>query len=66
MYPSKEQVSCFYCEWVGRRDKSKDHWKSQHPNENYKLKISENNLEKLESINSTVVKAVFRMLTNAS
>ncbi|CAF1669605.1 unnamed protein product [Rotaria sp. Silwood1] len=46
MYPSKQQVSCFYCEWVGRKDKAKDHWKKYHPEEKFKLKISENNLTK--------------------
>ncbi|CAF1194179.1 unnamed protein product [Rotaria sordida] len=46
MYPSKQQVSCFYCEWVGRKDKAKNHWKKYHPEERFKLKISENNLTK--------------------
>jgi len=45
MYPSKEQVSCFHCEWVGRKDKSKEHCKSKHPEQKFKLKISENSLQ---------------------
>jgi hypothetical protein len=47
MYTSKQQVSCFYCDWVGRKDKAKEHLKKkQHPEEAFKLKISENNLIK--------------------
>jgi hypothetical protein len=46
MYPSKQEVSCFYCEWVGRKDKAKEHCKKKHPEETFKLKISENNLTK--------------------
>jgi len=46
MYPSKQQVSCFYCEWVGRKDKAKEHWQKKHPEETFKLKISENSLAK--------------------
>jgi ferritin len=46
MYPSKQIVSCFYCEWVGRKDKAQEHWKKKHPDEKFKLKISENNLIK--------------------
>ena len=46
MFPSKEQVTCFYCDWNGRRDKAKDHCKKQHPDKKLKLKMAENNMEK--------------------
>ena len=46
MYLSKQQVSCFYCEWIGRKDKAKEHWRKKHPQESFKLKISENSLAK--------------------
>jgi len=46
MYPSKEQVSCFYCEWGGRKGKSREHCTTKHPNEKFKLKISKNDLRK--------------------
>jgi hypothetical protein len=46
MFPSKQPVSCFYCEWIGRKDKAKEHWKKKHPEETFKLKISENSLKK--------------------
>ena len=46
MYPSKQKVSCSFCEWVGRKDKAKEHWRKKHPEETFKLKVSENNLTK--------------------
>jgi hypothetical protein len=46
MFPSKEQVSCFYCDWNGRKDKAKDHCTRNHPGEKFKLKLAENNMEK--------------------
>jgi hypothetical protein len=46
MFPSKEQVTCFYCDWNGRKDKAKDHCKKQHPGKDFKLKLAENNMEK--------------------
>ena len=46
MYPSKEKVTCFYCDWNGRKDKAKDHCKKYHPGETFKLKLVENNMEK--------------------
>ncbi len=46
MYPSKYQVSCFYCEWIGRKDKAKEHWRKKHPEKKFKLKVSENSLIK--------------------
>ena len=46
MYPIKYQVSCFYCERVGREDKAKEHWGKKHPEKKFKLKIPENNLSK--------------------
>ncbi len=47
MCTSKQQVSCFYFHWVRRKDKAKEHLKKkQHPEEAFKLKISENNLTK--------------------
>ena len=46
MFPSKEAVTCFYCDWNGRKDKAKDHHKKQHPDKTFKLKIAENNMEK--------------------
>jgi hypothetical protein len=46
MFPSKEQVTCFYCDWNGRKDKAKDHCKKQHPDKKFKLRIAENNMEK--------------------
>lgn len=39
MFPSKELVTCFYCNWNGRKDKAKDHCKKQHPDKTFKLKI---------------------------
>jgi hypothetical protein len=56
MYPRKQQVSCFYCEWVGRKNKSRDHWKRKHPNEKFKLKISENDLGKYRFQKETIEK----------
>jgi hypothetical protein len=46
MFPSKEQVSCFYCDWNGRKDKAKDHCTRNHPGKTFKLKLAENNMEK--------------------
>ena len=46
VYPSKEKVTCFYCDWNGRKDKAKDHCKEYHPGETFKLKLVENNMEK--------------------
>jgi hypothetical protein len=46
MFPSKEQVICFYCDWNGRKDKARDHCKKQHPDKTFKLKIAENSVEK--------------------
>ena len=47
MYPiSKHQVPCFYCEWVGRKDHSKEHLRNKHPEEKFRLNIPENNLTK--------------------
>ncbi|CAF1319093.1 unnamed protein product [Rotaria sordida] len=46
MYLSKEKVTCFYCDWNGRKDKAKDHCKKHHPGKTFKLKIVENNMKK--------------------
>lgn len=54
MYPSKSQVSCFYCEWVGRKDKVKEHWRKKHPGEKFKLKIAENSLNNYYSRKETI------------
>jgi hypothetical protein len=56
MYPRKQQVSCFYCEWVGRKNKSRDHWKRKQPNKKFKLKISENDLGKYRFQKETIEK----------
>ncbi|CAF1173329.1 unnamed protein product, partial [Rotaria magnacalcarata] len=53
MYPSKKEVSCFYCEWVGRKDKAKVRWKKKHPEETFKLRIAENNLSKYHFCTTT-------------
>jgi hypothetical protein len=46
MFPSKEQVTCFYCNWNGRKDKAKDHCTRNHPGKTFKLKFAESNMEK--------------------
>jgi hypothetical protein len=46
MFPSKDLVTCFYCDWNSRKDKAKDHCTTQHPGKVFKLKIAENNMEK--------------------
>ncbi len=46
MYSSKQQASCFYCEWVGWKHKAKENCKKKYPEEIFKLKISENSLTK--------------------
>ena len=62
MYPNKQQVSCFYLEWIGRKDKSREHWKTKHPKEKFKLKISENDLGKYRFQKETIEKT--RTTTN--
>jgi hypothetical protein len=46
MFPSKEEVTCFYCDWNGRKDKAKDHCKKQHPGRTFNSQIVENKIEK--------------------
>ena len=48
MYPSKEQATCFYCDWNDSKDKAKQHCKKQHQHlgKTFKLKIAENSMEK--------------------
>jgi len=41
----KEQVTCFYCDGNGQKDKANDHCKKQHPDKAFKLKTAENNME---------------------
>ncbi len=46
MFPSKQQVACFYCDWNRRKDKAKDHCTRNHPGKTFKLKFAENSMEK--------------------
>ena len=46
MYPSKEKVTCFYCDWNDLKDKAKDHCKKFRRSGAFKLKIVINNMEK--------------------
>ncbi len=36
MFPSKQQVACFCCDWNGRKDKARDHCKKQHTDKTFK------------------------------
>ena len=62
MYPSQQQVSCFYCEWTRRKDNATEHWKKKHPEETFKLKITENSWTKYHFRTETIEKA--RTITN--
>ena len=44
MFPSKETVSCFYCEWKGRKDKLASHCNTYHPGFKVRVGIASNNL----------------------
>ncbi|CAF1473248.1 unnamed protein product [Adineta ricciae] len=44
MFPSKETVSCFYCEWTGRRDKLASHSNAHHPGSKVQVGIAPNAL----------------------
>lgn len=44
MFPSKETVSCFYCEWTGRKDKLVSHSNVHHPGSKVQVKIVPNAL----------------------
>ena len=46
MFPSKQQVTYFYCNWNGHRDKAKDNCKRNHPSKAFKLKFAKSNMEK--------------------
>jgi len=45
MFPSKQQVACFYCDWNGRHGKAKDHYTKQHPSRTFQLKFAISNTE---------------------
>jgi hypothetical protein len=47
MFPSKQQVTYFYCHWNGRKDKAKDHCTRNHPGKTFKPKFAESNMEKV-------------------
>jgi len=47
IFPNKQQVTCFYCDWNGGKDKAKDHCTRQHPGKTLKLKFKKSNMEKL-------------------
>jgi hypothetical protein len=44
MFPSKENVGCFYCEWNGRKDKLASHSSVHHPGLKVQVKIAPNAL----------------------
>ena len=44
MFPSKENVGCFYCEWTGRKDKLGPHSNKHHPGFKVRIGIASNAL----------------------
>ena len=52
MFPSKETVSCFYCEWTGRVDKLASHSTAHHPGSKVHVRIAPNALSTFWKQNS--------------
>lgn len=52
MFPSKENVSCFYCEWTGRKDKLVSHSNKHHPGAKVQIGIAPNALSNFWKQNS--------------
>jgi hypothetical protein len=50
MFSNKETVSCFYCEWTGRKEKVASHLNAHHPGSKLLNRLRKEKVEKIRML----------------